>query len=230
MVAVSHSVMPAAVRALGRLLASRPYAKARLVFDIATFKEGVIGEYQSYPKEVMVASVHPLFGPGARDPRKHSVVVVPVPGRREGSRLASQLFRAAGFNVVVASVEEHDEAVAYTIGLSYVIASSLAGALKDKWDSLHGLSGTTFRLLRILMGSIAGDPEDFIAHILSNPRVQRAAAELAETILSATRNPEGHAAALKDLLSADTRTLYQALYDCIEGVQPANNVKPEPYR
>lgn len=217
MVAVSHSAVPATIRALGRLLASRPSARARLVFDIATFKEGVIGEYQSYPEKVMVASVHPLFGPGARDPRRHSVVVVPVPGREEGSRLASHLFREAGFNVVVASVDEHDEAVAYTIGLSYVIASSLAGALKDKWDSIHSLSGTTFRLLEILMGSIAVDPEDFIAYILSNPQVKRVAAELASAIVSTTRKPEGYVAALKELLAVDSLTLYRALYNCIEG-------------
>ncbi|MDK2868972.1 MAG: prephenate dehydrogenase [Pyrococcus sp.] len=42
-----------------------------MIFDIATFKRDVVTEYQGFPKEVKVASVHPMFGPGAKSFRGH---------------------------------------------------------------------------------------------------------------------------------------------------------------
>ncbi len=222
MVAVGHSSVARTVRAVGEALAASPSPRARLVFDIATFKGNVIGEYQGYPRDVMVASAHPLFGPGARDPGRHTVAVIPVPGREEGSRVLSRVFRDAGFNVLVVDAEAHDEAVGYTIGLSYLVATAIAGILRHKWGAIDPLAGTTFRLLRILIGSVARDPEDFISYILSRPQVRRVAGELAEAMLRATRDPDSYAGAVKSLLAGEAEALYRALYDCVEGASQSS--------
>lgn len=216
MVAVGYREVTGVLRSLRRLLESNAAYRASLVFDIATFKEGLMEEYERFPQSVLVASAHPLFGPGARDPSSHPVAVVPVPGRGEGARAVARIFRRAGFRVYELGLEEHEELVASTVGLAYALASALPKALGGMWPLTREISGTTFRLLRILAGAVAADREDFIAYILSNPRVAVAVERLSEALASAVRDPQGSAATLKEAAESESGKHYTAMYKCIE--------------
>lgn len=215
MIAVSHSKYQEAIQTVKEELLNKPDRRVKLVFDIASFKEDLIKEYKGYPDDVMVASVHPLFGPGARNPSSHTVAVIPIPGR-DGSEILSGIFRRAGFNVVVVDAEAHDELVNYTIGASYIIASALARIIGNDWDRINEMAGTTFRLLRILVGSVANDHEDFISHILSRPGTRRVAEQLMKAITESVLDPQSSAENIKLLVGGEALRYYEDLYDCLE--------------
>ncbi|GAB6148069.1 prephenate dehydrogenase [Stetteria hydrogenophila] len=218
MVAVSHDAMKPVISYLADLLA-RPEAKARLVFDISTFKEGVVEAYESVPSKVLAASVHPLFGPGARDPRVHTVAVMPVPGHgEEGAKAAAGIFEKAGFKVIHTTVSEHEESVAYTIGLSYVIATAFSLTVKERWKRSPRIYGITFRILKSLASTVATDPVDFVEYVLSNPRVRRAAVSLVHAVASILDDPKAAAPAARELTAGEEDKLYRTLYKCLEGV------------
>lgn len=215
MIAVSHSSIKEVVRRVGRTLNMLPDSRVKLVFDIASFKTGLIEEYIAYPRGLMVGSVHPLFGPGARDPGSHSVAVIPVPGRT-GDSILADLFRRAGFRIVIVDAARHDEIMGYTIGSSYLLASALAAAFRDEWSDIEKLSGTTFRLLRILVGSVGVDDEDFISYILSQPGTRRAAVRLVDSILKSILDPRSSAETIRSLIGEKASFYYNQLYDCLE--------------
>ncbi|MFB6490663.1 MAG: NAD(P)-binding domain-containing protein [Thermoproteus sp. AZ2] len=130
----------------------------KLVMDIATFKKYVIGSYRALPDCALAASVHPMFGPGARSIKGRRVVVMEVPGRR-GFREAAEFFKGLGAEVVEGSVEEHDEYVKYTIALSYAVGLALARVYSKRgWDKLAKYGGTSFRYLSVFAASLLGDP------------------------------------------------------------------------
>ncbi|MCE4626361.1 MAG: prephenate dehydrogenase/arogenate dehydrogenase family protein [Desulfurococcales archaeon] len=215
MISVSHSNYREAIHTVKEELLSNPNRMAKLVFDIASFKEDLLKEYQEYPDDVMVGSIHPLFGPGARDPKHHTVAVIPVPGR-EGSRILADVFKRAGFKVVVVDAESHDELVSYTIGASYLIAVALARAIESEWERIGELSGTSFKLLKILIGSIANDQADFISHVLSRPGTRSVADRLINAIADSIRDPQSSAEKIKSLIRGGAGLYYEKLYDCIE--------------
>ncbi|NOZ31270.1 MAG: prephenate dehydrogenase/arogenate dehydrogenase family protein [Crenarchaeota archaeon] len=215
MISVSHSNYHEAIHTVKEQLLRNPNRRVKLVFDIASFKEDLFNGYQEYPDDIMVASIHPLFGPGARDPRHHTVAVIPVPGR-EGSSILAGVFKRAGFKVVVVDAESHEELVSYTIGASYLIAAALARAIEEEWERIGELSGTTFKLLKILIGSVANDQADFISYILSWPGTRSVAERLINAIVDSIRDPQSSAEKIKSLIGRDARLYYEKLYNCIE--------------
>jgi len=215
MISVGHSNYQEAIHTVKKELLESTNRRVKLVFDIASFKENLLKEYQEYPDDVMVASIHPLFGPGIRDPKHHTVAVIPVPGR-EGSSILADVFKRAGFKVIVVDAESHDELVSYTIGASYLIAVALARAIGKEWERISELSGTSFKLLRILIGSIANDHADFISHVLTRPGTRSVANRLIDAIADSIRDPQSSAERIKSLMGGKARLYYEKLYNCIE--------------
>ncbi|WP_430515184.1 prephenate dehydrogenase/arogenate dehydrogenase family protein [Pyrococcus woesei] len=68
-----------------------------MIFDIATFKKDVLTEYQGFPREVKVASVHPMFGPGAKSFRGHLFYRCPCKGQGKRRRRCRKVYREAGW-------------------------------------------------------------------------------------------------------------------------------------
>lgn len=218
MVAVGHRDVAQSLRDVREEIAARAGVRAGLVFDIATFKEGIIDEYRDFPEDVMVASAHPLFGPGARNPRKHRVAVIPVPGRPEGAAELAQVFSSSGFAVSIIDAGRHDEIMSYVIGLTYLVAVASAGALGDGVGAYAEFAGTTFRLLRILMGAVASDAADFITYVISRPGVREVGMRLINSATHALERPGEAVEALKNLFSREeVGELYRRLYECVEG-------------
>lgn len=129
----------------------------KLVMDIATFKRYVLGAYASIPDCALAATVHPMFGPGAKSMEGGRVVVMEVPGRRGADR-AEEFFRGLGAVVIRGDVEEHERFVKYTIGLSYAVGLALARVYSRYWPLLEKYGGTSFRYLSTYAASLLGDP------------------------------------------------------------------------
>lgn len=197
--------------------------EGRVIYDTSTFKEGVMREYATFPRDVKVASIHPMFGAGMRDPSKHVVAIVPVPGREDDASPVEELFRSLGFRVVRVSVEEHDDAVATYVGLSYVVATSLAATLAKRGPPLTGeLSGTTFKLLLTHCAAVMSDDPGFIEYVVSEGRVRERAAQLLESLASLLEGSLSVGSVVRLFRGmvgeGFIREAYLKLYDVVEGL------------
>ncbi len=75
MVASSLDTVPKRLKKLAEV--SREHGGKKIVFDIATFKSRVVGTYAGFDGETRVASVHPMFGPGAKTTEGKRFIVFP---------------------------------------------------------------------------------------------------------------------------------------------------------
>lgn len=75
---------------------SREHGGKKIVFDIATFKSLVIEAYAGFDEETRAASVHPMFGPGAKTIEGKRFIVVPIPGREEDAEEVADFIRSIG--------------------------------------------------------------------------------------------------------------------------------------
>ena len=215
-----------------RALAHKGVLAGKMVSDIATFKEELMGIYKDFPEEVRVSSIHPLFGPGIRDPRRHRVAVVPVPGRERDATETARFLEELGFKVLIVDHKTHDAVVALTIGISYTIGLSIANLVSDMSDEgfdiklvIDGLSGTTFRHLMVHMKSILLDTQDMMEYILGNSRVKRLASRLARVIDEVSVEPRrasSRAYTLRETIGQKALIkAYESLYRCLESENEA---------
>ena len=221
MIAVPHDGMASVVESLAKL---GPVLDGRLVFDINTFKLDTIGYYSLLGPGVRVASAHPMFGSGARDPSRHAVLIVPVPGR-EGYRELRGLFDSMGFKTFLVDARRHDELMGVIVGLPYLIAALASHALSELdgeglLEHAMDYSGTTFKLLTVLAGSVARDSGEFIEYVLSNQNTRETIERVyrfMERLLGDTRVGVEELQRLRGLLG-DRRVedAYRRLYCLVE--------------
>jgi len=220
MVSVPPKEVPKALAEV-RELVIREGLEGKVIYDTSTFKEEVMREYVAFPRSVKVASTHPMFGAGMRDASKHVVTVVPVPGREDDALPAEELFRSLGFKVVRVGVEEHDEAVATYVGLSYAVAAALAATLtKEDLRGVNVFGGTTFKLLLTHCAAVMNDDPEFIEYVVSKGRVKNRVGRLIrflEGILSGSLDVVLTVKSFKDAVGPGfVEEAYAVLYDVIE--------------
>jgi len=118
-----------------------------LVFDIGSLKspmrEGLDAMRQ---KGCKVCSVHPMFGPNEIGLSGRHILFVDV-GDRQATAEARALFAHTAADCVELSLEEHDEVMAWVLGLSHLVNIAFAGALArsgEKVPLLQKISSSTF--------------------------------------------------------------------------------------
>jgi chorismate mutase / prephenate dehydrogenase len=110
--AVGHDV-------LGRILALEPRA---LVADAFSLKSHVLDLLEGAGRRGQrVASIHPLFGPGART-LSGRVMAVCDCGNRNAADDAAALFTDTALTITRIPVAVHDELMQYVLGLSHLVA------------------------------------------------------------------------------------------------------------
>lgn len=110
--AVGHDV-------LGRILALAPRA---LVADAFSLKSHVLDLLEGAGRRgARVASIHPLFGPGART-LSGRVMAVCDCGNRNAADDAAALFADTALTITRIPVALHDELMQYVLGLSHLVA------------------------------------------------------------------------------------------------------------
>ena len=110
--AVGHDV-------LGRILALEPRA---LVADAFSLKSHVLDLLEGAGRRRQrVASIHPLFGPGART-LSGRVMAVCDCGNRDATDDAAALFTDTALTITRIPVALHDELMQYVLGLSHLVA------------------------------------------------------------------------------------------------------------
>jgi chorismate mutase/prephenate dehydrogenase len=118
-----------------------------LVFDIGSLKspmrEGLEALIEAGCK---VCSVHPMFGPNDVGLSGRHILFVDV-GDKQAIAEARALFAHTAADCVELSLEEHDEVMAWVLGLSHLVNIAFAGALARSGEAvplLRKISSSTF--------------------------------------------------------------------------------------
>ncbi len=118
-----------------------------LVFDIASLKSPMREGLDALSKSgCRVCSVHPMFGPDEIGLSGRHILFVDV-GNQEALREARELFAHTAADCVELSLEEHDEVMAWVLGLSHLVNIAFASTLAESGEAvplLRKISSSTF--------------------------------------------------------------------------------------
>ncbi len=129
---------------LHRLAELRPPG---LIFDIGSLKSPMRSGLEALAAAgCKVCSVHPMFGPGDVGLSGRHILFVDV-GNAEALAEARALFAHTAAECVDLSLDEHDEVMAWVLGLSHIVNVAFAGALAASGEAvplLRQISSSTF--------------------------------------------------------------------------------------
>lgn len=118
-----------------------------LVFDIGSLKSPMReGLAALQAAGCRVCSVHPMFGPNEIGLSGRHILFVDV-GHAEAAQEARDLFAHTAADCVDLSLEEHDEVMAWVLGLSHLVNIAFASALAESGEAvplLERISSSTF--------------------------------------------------------------------------------------
>jgi prephenate dehydrogenase len=119
-----------------------------------------------------------MFGPGAKSIKGQNIISVPIKDAKKELTVVKELFDGANFVTIDAA--EHDKKIAVILGLTHLMNLVFANIIsKDEKMSLtEKMSGTTFRVQKILSESIMTESPELIETIIANPEIRRVAEEL----------------------------------------------------
>jgi chorismate mutase/prephenate dehydrogenase len=118
-----------------------------LVFDIGSLKSPMRSGLKALAAAgCKVCSVHPMFGPNEIGLSGRHILFVDV-GNAEALGEARALFAHTAADCVDLSLEEHDEVMAWVLGLSHLVNIAFASALAESGEAvplLRQISSSTF--------------------------------------------------------------------------------------
>lgn len=120
------------------------------------------------PDHLIPLSIHPMFGPGAKQLRDTKILIIPVRNKRKEQRLVKSLFNEAK-TIVIKSPKYHDALMAVILGMVYYVNLLLGVTLSNEnIKLLKKFSGTTFYLQALLFESILTDNSSLISSLLAD--------------------------------------------------------------
>lgn len=118
-----------------------------LIFDIGSLKSPMRSGLNALADAgCKVCSVHPMFGPGDIGLSGRHILFVDV-GNAEALQEARALFAHTAAECVDLSLDEHDEVMAWVLGLSHMVNLAFAGAIDRSGEAvplLRQISSSTF--------------------------------------------------------------------------------------
>lgn len=131
-----------------------------LVFDIGSLKTPLANGLRALEDAgVQYASIHPMFGPGTEMLSERHVIFVDV-GSPEATAEVESLFTPTMATRVHMGLEEHDQVVAFVLGLSHALNIAFFSALAESGQEvprLSGASSTTFDQQLRVAANVADD-------------------------------------------------------------------------
>ena len=130
------------------------------------------------PAKVNPICIHPMFGPGAKKIDGKNIIIIPAKDVKKELEATKLLFPKANF--VTIDAVEHDKKIAVILGLTHLMNIAFANILaKDEKTSLtEKMSGSTFKVQKIVTESILTESPELIETIISNPEMRRYGEEL----------------------------------------------------
>jgi len=159
-----------------RLIAKEMKRGAYLI-EISSQKSKTSASLAKMPSKINPICIHPMFGPGTKKIKGQHIISIPIKDAKKELTVAKSLF--PGSNFVTIDTIEHDKKIAVILGLTHLINIAFANIIaKDEKVSLtEKMSGSTFKVQKILTESIMTESPELIETIISNPEIRRSAEE-----------------------------------------------------
>jgi prephenate dehydrogenase len=145
-----------------------------ILLDISSIKNDVVKALLKTPNTITPISIHPMFGPGAKNTINKKLLLVPIREKQREYRIASSIFKGSKI-IIIKDAKEHDELMSLILGLVYYINLIFALALSNKKISrLRKYSGTSYTIQSLLCESIlASEPSLVSSILLLNPYLEK---------------------------------------------------------
>ncbi len=143
------------------------------LIEISSQKSKTAQTLMKTPTKVNPICIHPMFGPGTKKIDGKNMIIIPIKDVKKELDAAKLLFPKANFVTIDAS--EHDKKIAVILGLTHLINIAFANILaKDEKISLtEKMSGSTFKIQKIVTESILTESPELIETIVSNPEMRK---------------------------------------------------------
>src|SRR5688572_9870277 len=120
------------------------------ILEISSLKLDIFNSLLKIPEHLTPLSIHPMFGPGAKNLSDTKILIIPVRNERREQNLVKSLFSESR-TIVIKDPLSHDSIMAIILGMIYYINLLLANSLsKEDFALLKRVSGTTFYLQKLL--------------------------------------------------------------------------------
>ena len=155
-----------------RLIAKEMMHGSYLI-EISSQKSKTAQTLMKTPNKVNPICIHPMFGPGTKKIDGKNIIIIPIKDVKKELDATKLLFPKANFVTIDAS--EHDKKIAVILGLTHLINIAFANILaKDEKISLtEKMSGSTFKIQKIVTESILTESPELIETIVSNPEMRK---------------------------------------------------------
>jgi len=151
--------------------------KGAVVVEITSVKTMPSRVMRDYLGHARCLGVHPMFGPGAKNPWGQNFILTPADGpETELAAKARYYLEQRGARVSQMTPAEHDRMMTVILGLSHFIAIVTADTLLhfEHLETSRQISSTTYKVLLDLVESVvAEDPELYAALQLNMPDISR---------------------------------------------------------
>ena len=156
--------------------ASKEMKKGSYLIEISSQKSKIFPTLLEISSLVHPVSLHPMFGPEV-NPKDQNIILVPVKEEKKEKLVAESLFPESRW--ISLDVKEHDKKMALILGLPRLLSLCLTQLmLKEKdYSLLNKISGTTFRVQKVLIESMMHESPELIQTLISNPELKETSKE-----------------------------------------------------
>lgn len=142
--------------------------KGARIVEITSLKTDLFDSLLKIPDHLVPLSIHPMFGPGAKQLHDTKILIIPVRNKRKEQRLVKSLFNEAK-TIVIKSPKYHDALMAVILGMVYYVNLLLGVTLSNENITfLKKFSGPTFNLQALLFESVLTDNSSLISSLLAD--------------------------------------------------------------
>ena len=154
-------------------LISKEMKHGSYLIEISSQKLKTAQTLMKTPNKINPICIHPMFGPGTKKIDGKNMIIIPIKDVKKELDATKLLFPKANFVTIDAS--EHDKKIAVILGLTHLINIAFANILaKDEKISLtEKMSGSTFKIQKIVTESILTESPQLIETIISNPEMRK---------------------------------------------------------
>ena len=159
-------------------LIAKEMKRGTYLIEISSEKSKVVAALSKMPTKINPICIHPMFGPGVKTIKGQNIISVPIKDAKKELTMAKTLFDGANFVTIDAA--EHDKKIAVILGLTHLMNLVFANIISkdEKMNLTEKMTGTTFRVQKILSESIMTESPELIETIIANPEIRRVAEEL----------------------------------------------------
>lgn len=159
-------------------LIAKEMKRGTYLIEISSEKSKVVTSLSKMPTKINPICIHPMFGPGTKTLNGQNIISVPIKDAKKELTVTKELFEGANFVTIDAS--EHDKKIAVILGLTHLMNLVFANIISkdEKMNLTEKMSGTTFKVQKVLSESIMTESPELIETIIANPEIRRVAEEL----------------------------------------------------